>query len=67
MNAQARIVKMLTTPLMAWVVVIAIGSYFMVSFDQKTIKESAHQTGILSTIKTYYNALRLTYVKKVLI
>lgn len=64
MNAQARIVKMLTTPLMAWVVVIAIGSYFMVSFDQKTIKESAHQTGILSTIKTYYNALRLTYVKK---
>lgn len=64
MNAQARIVKMLTTPLMAWVVVIIIGSYFMVSFDQKTIKESAHQTGILSTVKTYYNALRLTYVKK---
>ncbi len=64
MNAQARIVKMLTTPLMAWVAVIVIGSYFMVSFDQKTIKESAHQTGILSTVKTYYNALRLTYVKK---
>lgn len=64
MNAQARIVKMLTNPLMAWIAVIVIGSYFMVSFDPKTIKESAHQTGILSTVKTYYNALRLTYVKK---
>jgi len=64
MNAQARIVKMLTTPLMAWVAVIVIGSYFMVSFDQKTIKESSDQTGIFSTVKKYYNALRLTYVKK---
>lgn len=64
MNNQARILRVFTTPLMAWVVAVVIGTYFMVSFDQKALKEAASETGVFSTLKKYYNALRFTYVKK---
>lgn len=64
MNNQARILRVFTTPLMAWIIAVVVGTYFMVSFDQKTLKEASGETGALSTVKKYYNALRLSYVKK---
>lgn len=64
MNNQARILRVFTTPLMAWIIAVVVGTYFMISFDQKTLKEASGETGALSTVKKYYNALRLSYVKK---
>lgn len=61
---QARILRVFTAPLTAWVVAMVVGTYFMVSVDQKALKQASDQTGLFATAKKYYNALRLTYVKK---
>lgn len=64
MNNQARVMRIFTSPLMAWLVAITVGTYFMVSLDKKVLKESGDQSSILQKIKTYSRALNLSYVKK---
>lgn len=48
---------------MLWVVVIAVGSYFMLSLDQKALK-AKRNPGIMGSLSHYYNALSFTYIKK---
>ncbi|KKQ32582.1 MAG: Protein translocase subunit SecD [candidate division TM6 bacterium GW2011_GWF2_37_49] len=64
MVTKNRLVNVLLTPFMAWVAVIVIGSYFMFSFDPKILREPAEKPGIVGTLSKYYNALKLTYIKK---
>jgi len=64
MVTKNRLVNVLLTPFMAWVHEIVIGSYFMFSFDPKILREPAEKPGIVGTLSKYYNALKLTYIKK---
>lgn len=64
MVTQNRLVRILLTPLMGWIVVILVGGYFMFSFDPKVLREPAEKPGIMGTAGKYFNALRLTYIKK---
>jgi len=63
MITQSRLMKILLTPLIAWVAVIIVGSYFMFSFDTKMLKEPA-TPGVMGNISKYYNALKLSYIRK---
>ncbi len=63
MEINSRVVKMIFSPFMAWFAVIAIGSYFMFSFDKKTLSQPS-EPGFINTVKKYYDALRVTYIKK---
>ena len=63
MFTQSKLVKAIISPFMLWVAIIAVGSYFMFSFDAKILKEPA-SPGLMGTATRYYNALKLSYIKK---
>ena len=63
MFTQSKLVKAIISPFMLWVAIIAVGSYFMFSFDAKILKEPA-SPGLMGTVTKYYNALKLSYIKK---
>ena len=63
MNVQSRLSRVVFSPLMVWVAVIILGSYFMFSLDKKVLNQPA-ETGMLATLQKYYNALKLAYIKK---
>lgn len=64
MVTKNRLVNILLTPFMAWLVVIVAGSYFMFSFDSKILRAPAEKPGFIGILNKYYSALRLTYIKK---
>lgn len=63
MNVQSRLSRVVFSPLMAWVAIIVIGSYFMFSFDKKILSQPT-EPGVMGLMQKYYNALKLTYIKK---
>ncbi len=63
MFTQSKLIRAVISPFMLWVAIICAGSYFMFSFDPKLLKEAA-EPGVMGAVKKYYNALKLTYVKK---
>lgn len=63
MNTQSRITKLLFSPFILWIIGMAVCSYFMISFDKKILSQPAEQ-GILGSIKQYYQAAKLTHIKK---
>jgi len=63
MNTQTRLARIIVSPLVLWIVGVAIGSYYMVSFDKKTLQQST-ETGLVGTVKKYYNAAKLAYIQK---
>ncbi len=63
MHVQSRFKNIIFSQLMLWVVVMAAGSYFMLSLDQKALK-APRNPGLLGAVQHYYNALRLSYIKK---
>ena len=63
MFTQSKLVKAIISPFMLWVAIIVAGSYFMFSFDAKILKEQA-APGLMGTVTKYYNALKLSYIKK---
>jgi preprotein translocase subunit SecD len=63
MFTQSKLVRAVISPFMLWVAIIAVGSYFMFSFDSKILKEPA-TPGFIGSITKYYKALKLTYIKK---
>lgn len=63
MNVQSRLSKVVFSPLMAWVAVIILGSYFMFSLDKKILNQPA-EPGLFGTLQKHYHALKLTYIKK---
>jgi preprotein translocase subunit SecD len=48
---------------MLWVAFIIGGCYYMFSFDPKVLKEPT-ASGFMGSVKKYYKALKLTYIKK---
>ena len=63
MNIQTRLGKIVFSQLMGWVAVFIVGSYLMMSFDQKALKLPA-ESGVWGTIKHRFNALKFAYIKK---
>ena len=63
MFTQSKLVRAIISPFMLWVAIIVAGSYYMFSFDAKILKEPS-APGLMGTVKKYYNALKLTYIKK---
>ncbi len=63
MVTQNRFTRALLSPFMVWVAVIAIGCYFMLSFDEKTLKQPV-APGAWNTVKQYTGALKLAHIKK---
>ncbi len=63
MIAQNRFTRALLSPFMVWVAVIAIGAYFMLSLDEKALKQP-YEPGLWSTVKHYANALKFAHIKK---
>ncbi len=63
MQTQSKLARALMSPLMLWVGIIAVGSYFMLSFDQKALKQQ-RQPGFLGIAQHYYNALKFSHIKK---
>jgi preprotein translocase subunit SecD len=54
---------MLLSPFIFWVALFVVGSYFMFSFDKKVLSQPA-EPGVMGTVKHYYDALGLSYIKK---
>jgi preprotein translocase subunit SecD len=63
MHEYSRFARVLISPFMAWIAVLVVGTYFMCSFDKKMLQQPA-EPGIVGTVKHYYKAFRLTYLKK---
>ncbi len=63
MITQSRFTRIIFSQFMAWVAVIIVGTYFMVSFDKKALSQPA-EPGVIGTLKKYYNAIKLAYIKK---
>lgn len=63
MNTQSRLGRIFFSQFMAWVALIVVGLYFMFSFDKKILNQPT-EPGVLGSVKKYYNALKLTYIKK---
>lgn len=63
MNTQSRLARILISPMVLWVAIIALGSYYMISFDKKALQQSA-EPGLFGTVKKYYNAAKFAYIKK---
>lgn len=63
MITQNRVSKALLSPFMLWVAVIAIGAYFMLSLNQKTLKQPV-EPGTWNTIKHYASAIEFAHIKK---
>lgn len=63
MFTQSKLIRAIISPFMLWVAIIVAGSYYMFSFDAKILKEPS-APGLMGTVKKYYNALKLTYIKK---
>ena len=64
MNTQSRLGSLIFSQFTLWIAAIAVGSYFMFSFDQKLLKQPRQEAGAMGMVKHYYNALKLTYIKK---
>ncbi len=64
MSIQSRSARMFLSPLAAWLVALAVSSYFLFTFDKKTLSQAQEETGIWGTIKKYYGALKLKGIKK---
>lgn len=63
MQTQSKLGRALVSPLMLWVGVIVAGCYFMLSLDQKALKQP-RQSGFMGTARHYYNALKFSHIKK---
>lgn len=63
MHEYSRFARVLISPFMAWIAVLIVGSYFMCSFDKKILQQPS-EPGIMGTIRHYYKAFHLTYLKK---
>lgn len=63
MVTQNRVARALMSPFMVWVAVIAIGCYFILSLDEKVMKQPA-EPGTWGTVKQYARALKLAHIKK---
>lgn len=64
MASQARIVRFFTAPLMFWVALFVVGSYFIFSFDKKAFDAQSSEGGFVATVKAAYNAVGLSAIKK---
>ncbi len=64
MASQARIVRFFTAPLMFWIALFVVGSYFIFSFDKKAFDTQASSGGFVATVKAAYNAVGLSAIKK---
>lgn len=63
MVAHNRVKRALLSPLMIWVVVIAVGVYYMLSLNEKTLKKT-YEPGIWNTVKHYASAVEFARIKK---
>jgi preprotein translocase subunit SecD len=63
MHEYSRFARVLVSPFMAWIAILVVGTYFMCSFDKKVLQQPA-QPGVMGTITQYYNAFKLSYLKK---
>ena len=63
MITQNRVARALMSPFIVWVAAIAIGTYFIVSLDQKVLKEHV-APGLWNKVKQYAGALKFSYIKK---
>lgn len=63
MDTQSRISRIVFSQFMVWVVIIAVGSYFMFSLDKKVLSQPA-EPGVWGMLKHYSGALKLAYIKK---
>lgn len=63
MNVQSRVVRMFTSQLFAWLILISVGAYFIISFDKKTLSQPA-EPGVWGAVTKYYKAMKLAYIGK---
>lgn len=63
MNNQTRVGAAVLSQFTLWIACIAVASYFMFSLDKKILNQPV-EPGIVGTIKHYFSALKLTYIKK---
>jgi len=63
MVEQSRAMRILLSPFIFWIAALCVGSYFMFSFNKKVLSQPS-EPGIWNTVKKYYSALKLDYVKK---
>jgi len=63
MNTQTRLARIIVSPLVLWIAGIALGSYYMVSFDKKALQQST-ESGFVGTVKKYFDAAKLAYIQK---
>ncbi len=64
MNTQSSVVRFLFAPIMLWIAILVAGTYYMVSLDQKIMREPQQEAGILGSFKKFYSALRLNHINK---
>jgi len=64
MMTQSTVTRFILTPLLFWVVLLAAGSYFMISFDMKSYKEAQKEKTTLGYLKKTFKSLRLTNINK---
>jgi len=57
----SRLGRIFFSQFIMWVSLIALGSYFMFTFDKKVLRETPQDVGI---IQKYWNAFKLSYLKK---
>ncbi len=63
MVTQNRFTQALFSPFMGWVAIIAVGCFFILSFDEKILKQPV-EPGFVNTVKQYASALKLAHIKK---
>jgi hypothetical protein len=64
MNTQSRLANFFFSQFMGWMVVLVVGCYFIFAFDKKALSQPQAEAGALGTVKHYYGALKLAYIKK---
>ncbi len=65
MNIQSRIARVFLAPLFFWILVLGVGSYFMVSIDRSVLRdEQKTAKGFLGHAKCYWKAWRFEHIGK---
>ncbi|MBX9831065.1 protein translocase subunit SecD [Candidatus Babeliales bacterium] len=64
MSAQSGLVRLLFAPVMFWVLVMIGGTYFMVSFDEKAMREAKQESSFTGYFKKMLGSMRLAGINK---
>lgn len=64
MNSSSRLVQFLTAPFILWCAFFVVGTYYMISFDVRVLKQIPSNAGFSEMVSGYAQAIRLAQVKK---